>query len=162
VINQGDSVTFWCGDDIGIRGVRLNSSGWFQESEPLEGGASYIQSWNRPGGGTVTSRSYFVYSYGDPTNYTLGFLSSGWLTSSGSTSISGFGFLPANWTVQFNEGGPFRIADVNAGDCPSYAGADCYPTMTGGIYVVAAPEPSSASGFLLPLWGLTLVLASYF
>jgi hypothetical protein len=162
IIDQGDSVTFWCDDDHDVRGVRVNSSGWFQESEPLEDGATYLQAWNRPGGGSAHGKSYYVFPYGDPDNYTLGFLSSGWLSSFGSDSVPGLGFLPANWTVTFNEAGPFRISDVHAGDCPSYAGIDCRAVMTGAIYVRPEEETDSANGLLLPLWGVMLVAASYF
>jgi hypothetical protein len=162
IIDQGDSVTFWCDDDLDVRGVRLNSSGWFQESEPLEDGADYLQAWNRPGGGSAYGRSYYVFAYGDPDNYTLGFLSSGYLTTAGSDSVNGLGFLQSNWTVTFNEAGPFRISDVHAGDCPTYAGPDCRSVMTGAIYVRPSEDVSFASGLLVPLWGFMLVLASYF
>jgi len=162
LIDQGDSVTFWSDDDLDVRGVRVNSSSWFQEVNPLEDGTSYMEAWNRAGGGTVSEKSYIVFSYGDADNYTLGFLSSGWLTSAGSAAVPGLGFLPANWTVTFNEAGPFRIADALAGDCPWYAGPDCRAVMTGAIYVREDEEFDSATGLLLPLWGFMLVLASYF
>jgi len=161
LIQEGDSINFWSDDDLGVRGVRVNSSSWFQEAEPLEDGYTYIQAWNRAGGGTVSLKSYLVFPYGDPDNYTLGFLSSGWLSSDGSDALPGLGFLPANWTVTFNEPGTFRIADVHAGECPWYAGPDCRAIMTGAIYV-SQIETASASGFILPLWGFMLVLASYF
>jgi plastocyanin len=162
LIEEGDSITFWADDDLGVRGVRLNSSSWFQEAEPLEDGFTYIQAWNRAGGGSVSSKSYLVFPYGDPDNYTLGFLSSGWLASAGSPALPGLGFLPANWTVTFNEAGTFRIADVHAGECPWYAGPDCRAIMTGAIYVSQTEDIGSASGIVLPLWGFMLVLASYF
>jgi len=161
IVDLGDSVTFWSDDDLGVRGVLVNSSGYFQESEPITG-ADYLQAWNRPNGGTASARSYYVFSYGDPDNYTLGFLSSGWMTSEGSDAVPGLGFLPANFTVTFNEPGFFGIADPHAGECPSYAGPDCRAIMTGVIYVRDQDELDSATGFVLPLWGLMLVLASYF
>jgi plastocyanin len=162
IIDEGDTVTFWSDDDLSVRGVLVNSSGWFQESESLEDGATYLQAWNRPEGGVAYSKSYYVFPYGDADNYTLGFLSSGWLTRDGSESIPGIGFLPANFSVTFNEAGPFRIADVHAGLCPSYAGPDCRAIMRGAVYVRPEEEVDSSSGLLLPLWGIMLVLASYF
>jgi hypothetical protein len=161
IIDVGDQIDFYVEDALGVRGVLLNSSTWFQEVEPISG-ADYLQSWNRPGGGTISARSYYVFPYGDADNYTLGFLSSGWMTNAGADAIPGLGFLPSNFTVTFNEPGFFGLSDPHAGDCPTYAGPDCRAIMNGIIYVRGQDEIDSATGILLPLWGVLLVLASYF
>jgi hypothetical protein len=160
-IEVGDSIFFIVDDHIDIRSVLVNSSGFFQPTNPLVGG-SVLETVATAPGGRMIEHDYYVFASGNPETYTTGFISSGWMTVPEFPDLPGLGTLPANWTATFNRAGSYPIRDSIGGYCPSYTGYDCDVIMKGVVTVSEPPEPDSAVALLFPLWGLLAVFLSYF
>jgi plastocyanin len=174
-IQVGDSVTFTIDDHTDIRPLAINSSGVFQPTFPLVGG-TVLETSTTPGGRMMEQPFYLAASGVAPSDYTTGFISSGWMGALDFPEFPGIGKLPSTWTVTFNQAGTFNFRDTVGGWCPPYAGDDCVPTMRGTITVKEAsspnpspepsPEPSpddsSANTLILSMWALLVVFFSYF